>query len=148
MADSYVGAALVVSACGEAHAGVAFRSLIILLQDEVDHTADRVGTVDRGRTIRQHLDTIHCCNGDFGKVNEHLAPKTRDRIDRRAPTIDEDERVEIAQLRLAAAARILVGVVGVAVAGIAAAGKGWNLLADELERVARDAATRSNQEER
>jgi hypothetical protein len=38
--------------------GFGFQALVVLLQDEVDHAADRVGTVDRGGAVLQHFDAL------------------------------------------------------------------------------------------
>jgi len=62
-------------------------ALVILAQDEVDHAADRVGTVDRGRAGGQHVDMIDHRGGN--RIRIHGAA---DGIADDPMTVDQDQR--------------------------------------------------------
>ncbi len=61
--------------------GACFQALVVFLDDEVDHAADGVGTVDGGRAILEYFDALDCRErnrvkvdcGTFHAVGRHAA---------------------------------------------------------------------------
>ena len=104
--------------------------------------ASPVGLIDDAlvRPIGQHLHPLDRAGGNLRQIDKDLAAKARDRVDRRMATVDQVERIEVAELRLAATGGVLVGVVGIANARVAPVGERRGLLANEVEDIVVDAS--------
>src|SRR5690606_24108008 len=77
---------LITAVLGISEAKTDLRTLEIVLQNEVDDTADGVRAVHGRRAARDHLDTLDRGGGDGVRVHYHR------RVDRhRAPPVDQNE---------------------------------------------------------
>jgi hypothetical protein len=45
--------------CDVPYFGGSFDALVVVLEDDVDDAADRIGAVDRGCAVLQHLDLLN-----------------------------------------------------------------------------------------
>ncbi len=68
-------------------------------------------------------------------VDKRLTADARDAADRGAPAVDQDQGIEIVQLNLGASRRILIGVVGVAIARVSPPLEGGYGLAQYIQHI-------------
>ena len=54
---------------------VDLNAFVVLASDDVDNATDRVGAVDRGSAIQDHLDALHHRQGNLGDVG-HAAEES------------------------------------------------------------------------
>ena len=86
--------------------------------------------------VGQDFDPLDGRGRDLAHVHEVLAAVRCVRTaDGNAPAIDQDERVEVAQLNLGTTRGVLVGVRGVAGANVASPSEGRNALPQDVEHV-------------
>ena len=67
-------------------------SLKTRFQDNVDHTADRVGTVNGGSAVLQHIDTIHDRERNSVQIHKPALAVISQRIISSAQTVDQHQR--------------------------------------------------------
>ena len=65
------------------------------LEDDVDHAADGVGAINRGRPVGEKLDVIDGGRGDHIHVDELVAERGLGRIEGNTPPVDEHERAQV-----------------------------------------------------
>ncbi len=71
-----------------------FAALPVFLEDDIDHPADRIGAIDCGGAIRDHLDAIHHSQGDAVQIHEPLLGVAGPVSERRfadTPTVDQHQ---------------------------------------------------------
>ncbi len=139
VAGGEIGGPLGIAAIGAGIAAPDLQAVIVVLKDEVDHAADGVRSIDRRGAVLQHLHPLDGARGDLVDVHEDLAADPGDGAHRGPTAIDQHQGVQVAQPRLRTAGGVLVGVVGVAVAGVAAPLEGRQGLAQDLQSVGADA---------
>ena len=92
-ASDHVGRALGVVALitGEAVVGAHFPAVIVLLEDDVDHTTDGIGAVNGRGAVFQHFDVVDRRGRDHIQVDELVAALALRRVIGHAPAVDEDQ---------------------------------------------------------
>ena len=68
-----------------------FAALIVLLQHHIDDARDRVGSIDRGGTVLQHLDALYRVDRNGVQVYETANAVIGERVVGRTPAVDEHQ---------------------------------------------------------
>src|ERR1700675_1814982 len=110
-------------------------ALIVGLQYDIDHAAYGIRPVDRRCAVCQHFNMIDRGRRYLVDVHKRLTADGGNTANSQTPAIDQHQCIEIVQLNLRAACRVLIGVVGVAVARISPALKRGYGFAQYIEHI-------------